>query len=75
MKKKIEAGIIISNADPKTTYFDLLGTEPLDTDFIRRAKNIRTKGNIAKLTITLKENPIIQNIDKEKNECKIYLCS
>ena len=69
-EEKIDAGIIISNADPKTTYFDLLGTEPLDTDFIRRAKNIRTKGNIAKLTITLKENPIIQNIDKEKMNAK-----
>jgi phytoene dehydrogenase-like protein len=69
-EEKIDAGIIISNADPKTTYFSLLGTEPLDTDFIRRAKNIRTKGNIAKLTITLKENPIIRNIDKEKMNAK-----
>jgi len=69
-EEKIDAGIIISNADPKTTYFELLGTEPLDTDFIRRAKNIRTKGNVAKLTITLKENPLIQNIDKEKMNAK-----
>ena len=69
-EEKIDAGIIISNADPKTTYFNLLGTEPLDTDFIRRAKNIRTKGNIAKLSITLKENPLIQNIDKEKMNAK-----
>ena len=69
-EEKFDAGIIISNADPKTTYFNLLGTEPLDTDFIRRAKNIRTKGNVAKLTITLKENPIIQNIDKENMNAK-----
>ena len=69
-EEKIDARIIISNADPKTTYFNLLGTEPLDTDFIRRAKNIRTKGNIAKLSITLKENPIIRNIDKENMNAK-----
>ena len=69
-EEKLDARIIISNADPKTTYFDLLGAESLDTDFIRRAKNVRTKGNIAKLTITLKENPIIQNIDKEKMNAK-----
>ena len=69
-EEKIDAGIIISNADPKTTYFDLLGTEPLDTDFIRRAKNIRTKGNIAKLSITLKDKPIIKNIEKEKMNAK-----
>ena len=61
----IEGSIIISNADPKTTYFKLLGTEPLDTDFIRRAKNFRAKGNVAKFTITLDEKPIIKNIDKD----------
>ena len=64
--EKIEADIIISNADPKNTYFNLLGTGPLDTDFIRRAKNIRTKGNVAKLTLTLNEKIQINNIDKEK---------
>ena len=63
----IEGSIIISNADPKTTYFKLLGTEPLDTDFIRRAKNFRAKGNVAKFTITLDEKPIIKNIDKEES--------
>ena len=43
--EEIFADIIISNADPKRTYFNLLGTAPLDTDFLRRAKNIRAKAN------------------------------
>ena len=64
--EEIEGKIIISNVDPKNTYFKLLGTETLDTDFIRRAKNIRNKGNVAKLIINLKERPEINNIKKEQ---------
>ena len=62
----INANIIVSNADPKKTYLELLGPEPLDTDFIRRTKNFRSKGNVAKLTLLLNEKPIVNNIDKEK---------
>tara|TARA_Y100000590_G_scaffold433090_1_gene549773 strand:- start:635 stop:2107 length:1473 start_codon:yes stop_codon:yes gene_type:complete len=64
-KEQINANIIVSNADPKKTYFELLGPEPLDTDFIRRAKNFRAKGNVAKLTLTLNEKPLVNNVDKE----------
>ena len=64
--EKIESEIIVSNIDPKNTYFKILGAENLDTDFIRRAKNIRTKGNVAKLTLTLNDKPQIHNVEKEK---------
>ena len=67
---KIEADIVISNVDPKNTYFKLLGAQNLDTDFIRRAKNYRTKGNVAKLVLTLNEKPQINNIEKEKMNAK-----
>ena len=40
----LESNCVISNADPKTTYLNLLGAEILDTDFIRRAKNFRNLG-------------------------------
>jgi len=69
-EEEISADIVVSNADPKKTYFELLGTEPLDTDFIRRAKNFRSKGNVAKLTLSLKEKPIIQNIDNDKSNAR-----
>ena len=47
----IETSAIISNTDPKTTYLELVGAPNLDTDFIRRAKNYRTKGTVAKVNI------------------------
>ena len=47
-----------------------MGTESLDTDFIRRAKNFRAKGNVAKLILSLKERPIIQNIENDKSNAR-----
>tara|TARA_B100001250_G_scaffold223906_1_gene191991 strand:+ start:198 stop:1664 length:1467 start_codon:yes stop_codon:yes gene_type:complete len=59
-----ESKYVMSNADPKTTYLNLLGAEILDTDFIRRTKNFRNKGNVAKLELALENEININNIDK-----------
>jgi len=59
-----ESKYVISNTDPKTTYLNLLGAEILDTDFIRRTKNFRNKGNVAKLELVLENEININNINK-----------
>lgn len=51
--REIETGTVLSNADAKRTYFDLLGVEHLDTDFLRRLRNTRAKGTTAKLDLAL----------------------
>ena len=61
----LESKCVISNADPKTTYLNLLGAEILDTDFIRRTKNFRNKGNVAKLELVLENEININDIDKK----------
>ncbi len=53
----IGCGQVISNADPKTTFADLVGYPQLDTEFSRRVSNIRMKGNTAKLHLALKALP------------------
>ena len=68
--EEIIANTIISNVDPKRTYFNLIGTASLDTDFIRRAKNVRAKGNVAKLNLSLKEKPKINNLEDNKKNAK-----
>ena len=70
--ENFESTCIISNADPKTTYLDLLGAEILDTDFIRRTKNFRNKGNVAKLELVLENEITINNIDKDMYGKFIY---
>jgi len=59
-----ESKYVMSNTDPKTTYLNLLGAEILDTDFIRRTKNFRNKGNVAKLELVLENEININNINK-----------
>ena len=67
-----ESKYVMSNADPKTTYLNLLGAEILDTDFIRRTKNFRNKGNVAKLELVLENEVAINNIDKDMYGKFIY---
>lgn len=59
----IQSDTVISNADPKSTYFCLLGSEYLDTDFIRRVKHYRSKGRVAKLNLLLNKLPKFKNLD------------
>ena len=60
----IESKVVISNADPKSTYFCLLGTEHLDTDFKRRVKHYRAKGRVAKLNLKLNKIPEFKGLEK-----------
>ena len=67
-----ESSCVMSNADPKTTYLNLLGAEILDTDFIRRVKNFRNKGNVAKLELVFEKEININGIDKKMYGKFIY---
>lgn len=58
--KEIFAETIISNLDPKSTFFNLVNAQKLETDQIRRIKNFRQKGNVANVLITLENEPIIK---------------
>jgi phytoene dehydrogenase-like protein len=51
--EEIKAGLVISNADPQRTFLKLLGPRHLDTDFLRRVRNIRMRGTVAKLNLAL----------------------
>ena len=61
--EEIQTSSIISNVDPKSTYLKLVGAANLDTDFIRRAKNYRTKGTVAKISIEFENEIKINNLD------------
>jgi phytoene dehydrogenase-like protein len=61
--EKIEADFVISGTDPKTTYFKLLGPQNLEAGFAHKVKNIRSKGNVAKLHLALREAPQFAGLD------------
>jgi phytoene dehydrogenase-like protein len=55
--EQISAAKVISNADPKTTFLQLLGGEHLDTGFVRRIAHLRARGVTAKLHLALNRVP------------------
>lgn len=59
----IRAGLVVSNADPKRTFFSLVGPEHLDTGFTRRLNWFRSKGIVAKLNLVLDGLPEFTGLD------------
>jgi phytoene dehydrogenase-like protein len=59
----IGAGTVISSADPKTTFLQLLGPRYLDAGFVRRVRHIRARGLAAKLHLALNQAPQFQGLD------------
>lgn len=53
----IDAGLVVSNADPVTTFTDLVGADHLDADFLREVKAIRTRGATGKVSFALDRLP------------------
>jgi phytoene dehydrogenase-like protein len=70
----VEANSVISNADPRTTFLDLLSPEHLDTDFVRRVRNFRSRGLVAKLHLALDGLPGFNGIDAAGLGSRMLIC-
>jgi phytoene dehydrogenase-like protein len=64
--EKITADTVISNADPKTTFLNLLGARHVEAGFAHRVQNIRMRGNTAKLHLALDGLPAFKNLDQQQ---------
>lgn len=60
----IEAGVVVSNADPRTTLLDLVGAPRLDALFAHRVGQIRGSGTVAKLYLALAGLPEFAGLDR-----------
>ena len=56
---------VISNADPKRTINQLVGTRHVETGFARRIHHLRASGNAAKLHLALDGLPSFEGLDKK----------
>jgi phytoene dehydrogenase-like protein len=55
---------IVSNADPKTSFFKLLGARHLDIQFTHRINRLRTDGYVAKLHLALDRLPDFTGLER-----------
>ena len=60
--ERINSGLVVSNADPKTTFLRLVGARNIETGFARRIGNIRMQGKAAKLHLALDGLPEFQGL-------------
>lgn len=53
----LEAGLVVSNADPVTTFADLVGGDHLDADFLGDVRALRTRGTTGKVSFAVDRLP------------------
>jgi len=61
--ESLEAEAVISNADPRTTFRDLLGLRHLEAGFADRVAHLRTRGCVARLHLALDGPPPFIGLD------------
>jgi len=64
--EQIAANIVVSSADPKTTFLGLLGARNLEAGFTQRVQNIRMRGNVAKLHLALDGAPEFNGLNQNQ---------
>ncbi len=60
------SSLVVSNADPKSTFMSLVGVRNIEAGFTRRVHHIRMRGNAAKLHLALDGLPAIDGVDKRE---------
>jgi phytoene dehydrogenase-like protein len=60
--QEIRCGRLVSSADPRTTFFDLVGASELEVRFVREARAVRYEGHIARLLLTLDGLPAFPSL-------------
>ncbi len=69
----IRAGVVVSAANPRTTFLDLVGPRLLDTGFVRRIGNIRMKGDAAKLHLALDRAPEFLGLPADQRHARLVI--
>jgi phytoene dehydrogenase-like protein len=64
--EQLDAAIVISNADARITFLDLVGTSELDAMFAQRIHTSRARGNVAKLHLALDSLPQVPGLSPQR---------
>ncbi len=60
--EEIPAGAVISNADPRRTFLELVDPVELEPAFLTKARNYRARGTVAKVHFALSSLPVFTAI-------------
>lgn len=71
--ERLSGDIVVSNADAKTTFLDLVGAEHLDAMFCHRVNSVRQNGSVAKLHFALSERPNFKGITDSQKGARLLI--
>lgn len=71
--EEIAARIVVSAANPRTTFLDLVGPCHVDTGFATRLRHVRMKGNVARLDLALDRPAMFAGDDRSGRPCRIVV--
>jgi phytoene dehydrogenase-like protein len=60
---EIESRVVVSNADPRTTFLSLVDPVDLDPDFLLKMRNYRAPGAAAKINLALSGLPAFRGLN------------
>jgi phytoene dehydrogenase-like protein len=58
----LAARTVLSSADPRTTFFNLVGPEHLEPDFVRQVRQIKFRGSTARVALALSDLPAFNGV-------------
>ena len=64
--ERVDANIVVSNADAKTTFIDMVGAPQLDAMFCHRVNSVRQNGDVAKLHFALDTLPNFTGLSEQQ---------
>lgn len=65
--EEISARAVVSNADPKTTFLNLVDAGELDPSFAQKIRNYRAHGTVARINLALSALPKFSAVDSAEN--------
>jgi phytoene dehydrogenase-like protein len=61
--EEIESRVVVSNADPRTTFLNLIDPIDLEPNFLLKMRNYRAPGVVAKINLALDGLPSFKGVD------------
>jgi len=69
--EEIESRVVVSNADPRTTFLNLVDPVDLDPNFLLKMRNYRAPGVAAKINLALSALPTFRGVNGSDSKSKL----
>ena len=69
--EEIESRVVVSNADPRTTFLNLVDPIDLEPNFLLKMRNYRTPGVVGKINLALSALPAFRGVNESDSKARL----